>query len=73
LLRGLVTRRVALPTYVLAYRYQGRAYRALVHGQDARCVMGVAPLSVRKIVLVVGIALLIVGGIVAVLISAANR
>jgi len=67
LLEGLVTRRVALPTYVLAYRYHGKAYRALVHGQDASCVMGVAPLSVWKIVLVVLAALLVIGAIFALL------
>jgi hypothetical protein len=69
LLRGLVTRRVALPTYVLAYRYQGKPYRALVHGQDARCVMGAAPLSVAKIVLVVLLGVLLVGGIIAAIVA----
>jgi hypothetical protein len=52
---------------VLAYRYHGKAYRALVHGQDASCVMGVAPLSVWKIVLVVLAALLVIGAIFALL------
>jgi hypothetical protein len=60
LLNGLVTRRVAMPTYVLAYRYRGRPYRAVVHGQDARCIVAAAPYSVAKIVLVVlGVALLL--------------
>jgi hypothetical protein len=51
LLRRLFTRRFAFPTYVLAYRYQDKLYRALVHGQDGSCVVGEAPLSVVKIVL----------------------
>jgi hypothetical protein len=67
LLEGLVTRRVAMPTYVLAYRYRGKPYRALVHGQDASCVMGAAPLSVAKIVLVVLAVLALVAGAVALL------
>lgn len=51
--RRLVTRRYAFPTYVLAYRYRDKLYRALVHGQDASCVFGKAPWSVWKILAVV--------------------
>jgi hypothetical protein len=51
LLRGLVTRRFALPAYVLAYRYDGRVYRAIVHGQDDRVAFGDAPYSWRRIAL----------------------
>lgn len=54
LLESLRTLRFALPTYVLAYRYRGRLYRALVHGQDAQCVLGTAPWSIARIALVVG-------------------
>ncbi len=53
LLRRLQTQRFAFPTYVLAYRYNDKVYRALVHGQDADCVIGSAPYSMVKIVLVV--------------------
>lgn len=53
LLEGLKTRRCAMPTYVLSYRYEGKLYRALVHGQDASCVFGMAPYSLAKIVLAV--------------------
>ncbi|WP_438020570.1 zinc ribbon domain-containing protein [Sorangium sp. So ce315] len=53
LLRALETRRVALPSYVLAYRYKGRSYRAVVHGQDAGCVTGAAPIAWGKVALVV--------------------
>jgi hypothetical protein len=49
LLRSLVTRRYALPVYVLAYRYKEKLYRVLVHGQDAGCVYGKAPYSIAKI------------------------
>ncbi|MGE0784664.1 MAG: zinc ribbon domain-containing protein [Sandaracinaceae bacterium] len=53
LLKGLVTRRFAFPSYVLAYRYKGELYRAIVHGQDAGLVIGKAPYSLLKILLVV--------------------
>ena len=46
---GLATRRVALPAYVMAYRYNGKAYRAIVHGQSVSCTFGDAPYSVWKI------------------------
>jgi len=51
--RRLRTRRYAFPSFVLAYRYRGKLYRAIVHGQDASCVFGKAPWSVAKILLVV--------------------
>jgi hypothetical protein len=41
----LTSRRLAFPAFVLAYRYQGDLYRAIVHGQDPRCVLGRAPYS----------------------------
>lgn len=59
LLRGLETRRVALPSYVLAYRYNGRSYRAVVHGQDPRHVTGTAPIAWGKVALVVAVALVV--------------
>ena len=57
LLVGMHTRRVALPTYVLAYRYRSRLYRVLVHGQRAEQVLGSAPVSALKVALVVAGAL----------------
>ena len=36
LLEGQKTDRVAFPAWVLAYRYRGTPYRAIVHGQRAR-------------------------------------
>ena len=48
------TERVALPAWVLAYRYRGTLYRAIVHGQRRDIVFGTSPLDVRKVALVVG-------------------
>ena len=45
LLSRLETTRYALPVCVLVYRYDGKAYRSLIHGQDQRVVLGRAPLS----------------------------
>ena len=60
LLTGLSTRRVALPVYVLAYRYDGKSYRALVHGTAEGVVMGDAPVSYRRVaVVVLGVVMLI--------------
>ena len=73
LLEGLATRRVVFPAYVLAYRYDGKLFRAIVHGQDERCVFGAVPRSYWKLVLillavVVGVVVLFVG--LALLVSA---
>jgi len=67
LLQQLETRRLALPSYVLAYRYRRSLYRAIVHGQDARCVFGKAPLSIGKIALVIVLVLLVVLGVLGIL------
>ena len=69
LMQGLNTHRLALPAYILAYRYRGKVYRAIVHGQDVRNVFGDAPYSIIKIALVVAGGLLVLGvilGIVAI-------
>jgi hypothetical protein len=58
LLRRLVTRRMAFPAWVIAYRYRSKLYRFVLSGQDAECLMGDAPLSIAKI------AATIVGGVV---------
>ncbi len=64
LLRELTTRRYAFPTYVMAYRYGGEAYRAVVSGQDASYVTGTAPLSWPKILAVVAAGVAIIAAIV---------
>lgn len=48
-LRGLRSRRLAIPTYVLAYRYRDTLYRALVHGQNPGTVVGSTPVSWMKV------------------------
>jgi hypothetical protein len=53
LLERQQTDRVALPAYVLAYRYRGATYRAIVHGQRADVVLGKSPLDRRKLALLV--------------------
>ncbi len=62
--RRLQTVRHAFPAYVLAYRYRDRLYRAIVHGQDARRVLGTAPVAWGRVIavlatLVVAIVLLV--------------
>lgn len=53
-LSELLTRRVALPAWILAYRYSGKLYRVVIHGQDAKTVTGSAPRSVWKILALIG-------------------
>ncbi len=60
MVQALQSRRYGFPAYVLAYRYGDKAYRAVVHGQDAAIAFGDAPLSIRKILLVAfGVAALV--------------
>lgn len=54
LLEGQTTDRIALPAWVLAYRYRGSPYRAIVHGQRPEIVFGTSPKDWMKIMLVVG-------------------
>jgi len=61
-LSSLYTTRLALPAYVLAYRYKGKPYRVVVHGQDASVVLGEAPISGWRVAAVVA------GGLVLVLV-----
>ena len=70
LLQALETRRVALPSYVLAYRYNGKSYRAVIHGQDASCVTGKSPIAWAKVALVAGIVLAVVLIVVTILMFA---
>ena len=49
LLEAQTTRRVALPAWVLAYRYRGAPYRAIVHGQRPEIVFGSSPKDWVKI------------------------
>lgn len=68
-LRKLITRRISLPAWILAYRYKGRLYRMVISGQDATYVTGIAPYSVAKIILVatciLAVLLVVIAAIVA--------
>ncbi|MDQ3365897.1 MAG: zinc ribbon domain-containing protein [Myxococcota bacterium] len=73
LLERQTTDRVALPAWVMAYRYRDRPYRAIVHGQRAEVVFGSAPKDWTKIMLVVLGGLAILAVIVAVILAATGR
>lgn len=49
---NLITRRVALPAWILAYRYRGELHRVVVHGQVPGQILGTAPRSWLKIMAV---------------------
>ena len=49
LLESYTADRVALPAWVMAYRFRDRPYRAIVHGQRAGAVHGKAPIDRRKV------------------------
>jgi len=53
LVQSQTTDRVALPAWVLAYRYRGSPYRAIVHGQRPEAVFGTSPKDWGKVALVV--------------------
>ncbi len=54
LLQRQTTDRVALPAWVLAYRYRGSPYRAIVHGQRAEAVVGTSPTDWVRVAMLVG-------------------
>jgi hypothetical protein len=66
LLERQTTDRVALPAWVLAYRYRGSVYRAVVHGQRPSIVFGSSPIDWAKVASVVGGILLVMLVIVAI-------
>ena len=61
LLERQTTERVALPAWILAYRYRGTAYRAIVHGQRADVVFGRSPIDRGKLAALVAITAVIAG------------
>ena len=63
LLEGQTTDRVALPAWVLAYRYRNAPYRAIVHGQRPEVVFGSSPTDWRKVLALVGGIVLVVAAI----------
>lgn len=54
---GLTSEAVLFPVWVMAYTYQDRVFRFLVNGQTGKSA-GEAPTSFKKIILVIGIAIL---------------
>lgn len=64
LLQALTTRRVALPAWVLAYRYRGSLHRGVVHGQRESIVLGRAPYSRWKLAALALIALAVLAAVV---------
>lgn len=52
----LMTRRVALPAWILAYGYRGELYRVVIHGQVPGHIVGTAPRSWLKSMVVVLVA-----------------
>jgi hypothetical protein len=49
LLERQTTERIALPAWILAYRFRGQPYRAIVHGQRAEVVFGRSPVDWTKV------------------------
>jgi hypothetical protein len=69
LLERQTTERVALPAWILAYRYRGSPYRAIVHGQRPEVVFGRAPVDWNKVGWLIAIAAA-VAAIVALIVAA---
>jgi len=59
LLERQTTDRIVLPAWVLAYRYRGNPYRAIVHGQRSEVVFGKSPIDWTKVGTLVAIVALI--------------
>lgn len=70
-LRKLITHRLSLPAYVLAYRYKDRLYRVVICGQDKRLIVGTWPKSVFKMA-AVALAVVLIGIVVLALIAAGS-
>jgi hypothetical protein len=69
LLERQTTERVALPAWVLAYRYRGAPYRAIVHGQRADVVVGNSPVDWGKVAKLVAGALAVAATIIAIVLA----
>lgn len=64
MLQRQTTDRVALPAWVLAYRYRGSPYRAIINGQRADQVFGTSPKDWTKILVLVAAGIAVVVGII---------
>ena len=69
LLERQTTERIALPVWVLAYRYRGEPYRALVHGQHPEVVVGRSPIDWGKVGWLAAIALAITAIVLLIVLS----
>jgi hypothetical protein len=67
LIEGQTTDRVALPAWVLAYRYRGSPYRAIINGQRGDQVFGTSPTDWLKVTALVVGAIAIIVAIIAVI------
>ncbi|HEY5921190.1 MAG TPA: hypothetical protein VIV11_05945 [Kofleriaceae bacterium] len=65
LLERQTTDRVALPAWVLAYRFRGSPYRAIVHGQRPEIVFGRSPIDWAKVTRLAGTILVAIAAILA--------
>ncbi|MCC9643856.1 hypothetical protein LOC71_16340 [Rhodopirellula sp. JC740] len=68
--KGLTTRRLSLPAYVMAYRYHNELFRVVISGQNGQDLIGSAPYSTAKIVLAVGCAIAVAMLLMAILAAA---
>lgn len=73
LLRSQTTDRVALPAWVLAYRYRNQPFRAVVHGQRPDLVMGESPTDMKKVALVIFAVIAALAAIIAVIAIVQHR
>lgn len=67
----LVTRRLAFPAWVLAWRYRGELFRTVVSGQDPSVVLGTAPWSPGRIAGAIALALVLIAALALALFRAA--
>ncbi|HEY3806733.1 MAG TPA: hypothetical protein VGL61_29220 [Kofleriaceae bacterium] len=70
LLQRQTTERVALPAWVMSYRFRGAPYRAIVHGQRPDVVVGSAPTDWRKVMWVALTAALVLAAILVIVLRA---
>jgi len=71
LVEGQTTSRIALPAWVLSYRYRGAPYRAVVHGQREHIVFGKSPIDWSKVARVISyVAAVVVAIIIALMLFA---
>jgi len=69
LVERLTTDRVALPAWVLAYRFRGKLYRAVVHGSRPAIVVGRAPIDWPKLVRIAAVVLAVAAIIAAIVLT----